>query len=87
MATHDQPIRLTHEQMRLLQEWSAQAGQSEQEWLAAALAGFEPRAESETFEAPVTFLDRLQQSGVLGALSGGPADLSTNGDHMRGFGK
>ena len=87
MATHDQPIRLTHEQLRMLQEWSAQAGQSEQEWLAAALAGFQSQTKSESPEAPITFLDRLRQSGVLGSLSGGPPDLSTNPEYMEGFGK
>ena len=36
---------------------------------------------------PITLSDRLKQSGVLGVLSGGPADLSTNPDHMEDFGK
>jgi len=33
-----------------------------------------------------SFADRLKKAGLLGALQGGPDDLSSNPQHMEGFG-
>ena len=37
--------------------------------------------------APETCLDIAQRIGILGSAKGLPADLSTNPEHMEGFGR
>jgi len=89
MATDDQPVRLTAEQLRLLGEWSARTGKPPQELLAEALGEFHPTANPQVANGKhgETLSQRLSRKGMLGCLSGGPADLSTNPDHMEGFGE
>lgn len=36
--------------------------------------------------ARTSLADRLRKAGLLGAFDGGPDDLSSNPDHMEGFG-
>ncbi len=88
MATNDQPVHLTDEQLRLLSDWSARTGRSAQELLAEALTHY-PLPDPETANSPRddTFYDRLVRSGLLGCISGGPPDLSTNPAYMEGFGE
>jgi hypothetical protein len=88
MASDSQQIRLTDEQLRLLGEWSAQTGKSAEEVLAEALREYHP-IESRNGGEPGgdSLLARLARSGLVGCLSGGPKDLSTNPDHMEGFGE
>jgi hypothetical protein len=88
MATNDQPVHLTDEQLRLLGQWSIQTGKSAQELLAEALGEYQPLAvQAENGQQGETLLERLSRKGLLGCLSGGPSDLSTNPDYMEGFGE
>jgi hypothetical protein len=88
MATNHDPIRLTDEQMQLLSQWCAQTGKSVDQVLADALHSYRPsKIPSVNVSSGETFLDRLTRHGLLGCLSGGPPDLSTNPDHMKGFGE
>jgi hypothetical protein len=88
MATHENPIRLTDEQMRLLNELSARTGRPSQELLEQALKELRNARAPETEDrAGINLFERLSQSGLLGCLDGGPADLSTNPKHMEGFGE
>jgi hypothetical protein len=85
MATNDQPVHL---HLRLLGEWSVRTGKSAQELLGEALSDFcPPGLGVGNGQDAETLLERLSQSGLLGCLSGGPADLSTNPEHMEGFGE
>jgi hypothetical protein len=88
MATNDQPPQLTDAQLRLLGEWSARTGKSPQELLSEALGEYQPPVTRSTNgRQGESLLDRLSRAGLLGCLTGGPADLSTNPDHMEGFGE
>lgn len=88
MTIHPDPIRLTDEQMRLLDDWCARTGRPAAELLAEALDGYRPaESRSSNGTAGETLSDRLLRKGLLGCLTGGPADLSTNPDHMKGFGE
>ena len=87
MATNDQPVHLTDQQLRLLSQWSSRTGKPPQELLAEALSEYGVPATPATSQSEDTLFDRLSQSGLLGCLSGGPTDLSTNPDHMEGFGE
>jgi hypothetical protein len=88
MATNDQPLELTDAQLRLLNEWSARTGKPPQELLADALQECHPNESPTTNGRQVESLaDRLARAGLLGCLTGGPPDLSTNPKHMEGFGE
>jgi hypothetical protein len=89
MATFDKSIQLTDQQLRLLSEWSARTGKSPQELLAEALREYDPGSESSPANGhqSESLTQRLARKGLLGCLSGGPPDLSTNPIHMEGFGE
>ncbi len=88
MASHSQQIQLSDEQLRLLSEWAARTGKPAEEVLAEALREYRP-VESRNGGQPngESFLARLTRSGLVGCLTGGPADLSSNPAHMEGFGE
>ena len=88
MATNDQPVHLTDRQLQLLGEWSVRTGKSAQELLSEALNDYcPPVLRTDNGHHGETLLERLTRSGLVGCLSGGPADLSTNPEHMEGFGE
>ena len=89
MATSEKPVQLTDEQRRLLDEWSLRTGKAPQEVLAEALREYEPPIASSGSNGRdgESLSQRLARKGLLGCLSGGPPDLSTNPDHMEGFGE
>ena len=72
----------------MLSEWSARTGKPAEEVLTDALREFRP-AESQSGGQVngESLLARLTRSSLLGCLSGGPPDLSTNLAHMEGFGE
>jgi hypothetical protein len=77
--------RLTDEQIRLLKDWCARTGKTVEELLADAQARFEPARSNGPSRD--TLLERMARKGLVGCLTGGPPDLSTNEDHMKGFGE
>jgi hypothetical protein len=89
MAINNQAVQLTPEQLRLLGEWSARTGKPAQELLAEALGEFQPHAAEQPANGQhgESLSERLSRKGMLGCLAGGPSDLSTNPDHMEGFGE
>jgi hypothetical protein len=88
MASHSQQIQLSDEQLRMLSEWASRTGKPVEEVLADALREYRP-AESQSGGqvSGESLLARLTRSGLVGCLSGGPSDLSTNPAHMEGFGE
>jgi hypothetical protein len=54
------------------------------EALEAYLVRSHPRADLRPHES---FFERAHKLGLLGCIEGGPADLSTNKEHMAGFGE
>jgi hypothetical protein len=88
MASHSQQIQLTDEQLRLLSEWAARTGKRAEEVLAEALREYHPvESQNGGQSNSESFLSRLARSGLVGCLTGGPADLSSNPAHMEGFGE
>ncbi len=82
------PLQLSDEQLRLLNDWSARTGKSPQELLAEALDEYQlPMTGPTNRQQGETLLDRLSRAGLSGCLAGGPPDLSTNPEHMEGFGE
>jgi hypothetical protein len=88
MASHSQQIQLSDEQLRMLSEWSARTGKPVEEVLTDALRDYKPTESLNGGQVSgESLLARLTRSGLLGCLSGGPPDLSTNPAHMEGFGE
>jgi hypothetical protein len=88
MDSHSQQIQLSDEQLRMLSEWSARTGKPAEEVLTDALRDYRPAESRNGGEVGgESLLARLTRSGLLGCLSGGPQDLSTNPAHMEGFGE
>jgi hypothetical protein len=83
-------IEFSEADRRLLAEIAEATGKPWNEVLTAALTGFRQHAALQT--APngrptESVYDRLEASGLLGCLPGGPTDLSTNPAYMEGFGE
>ena len=65
-------------------------GKSSMQWLEEEdliVGGDAPPPESARFPAGKSLKDILEEDGILGAVSNGPRDLSTNPAHMEGFGE
>jgi hypothetical protein len=80
------PIQLTTEQQEVLKRLAAQSGKPWEEILETALTSFqhqEPSANGEPTESVHAAMVRL---GLLGCVTDGPPDLSTNPQYMEGFG-
>jgi hypothetical protein len=97
MATEPSAIQLTVEQMTLLGQFAVRTGKSREEVLTDALRVYEP-AETPNLQplasqgcdrvaAGLSLYERLARKGLIGCLTGGPPDLSTNPDYMEGFGE
>ena len=84
----DNLIAITPEQFALLSQWARQTGKTQAELLEAALRSFDPETAVEATPADgTTFYDRLNSAGLIGCIKEAPVDLSTNLQHMEGFGK
>jgi hypothetical protein len=79
-------IRLTSEQQETLARLSAQSGKPWQEVLGKALASFEQQIQATNGTATETVHAAMVRLGLLGCVTDGPVDLSTNPKYMEGFG-
>jgi hypothetical protein len=102
MATDSYQIELSPQQFQLLEELAARSHRSREQTLASIIEQFRLSCEQsialslEQFrlslennvgqQPSLSLADRLRSEGLLGCLQGGPSDLSTNPDHMNGFG-
>jgi len=84
MATDPTKIQLTDEQRALLAKQAEETGRSWAELLEDYFANL--RSSRRTPRPGRSFLDSMQERGVVGAMDG-PGDLSTNPEHMQGFGE
>ena len=89
MATNNHSLSLTDEQVRLLDELSARTGKSQTELVSDALKEYSAIASKQDKPADQTdsLFERLSRCGLIGCLDGGRPDLSTNPEHMKGFGE
>ena len=83
-VTPDQ-IQLSAEQKRRLAELAEQTGKSWEEVLSDALRSY--GSQHGGGNGDHSFHDAATRLGLLGCVQGGPADLSTNPQHMEGFGE
>jgi len=89
MATDPHSIQLTPEQVSMLGEFAARTGKRPEAVLDDALRSYQPRPAKTPpngAEGPSLY-EKLARKGLIGCLSGGPPDLSTNPKYMEGFGK
>lgn len=77
MATENDFLRLTDEQIALLKDCAARTGRPAEELLTEALEQLANRPAHEDGHAAISFADQLSRAGLLGCLSGGASDLST----------
>jgi len=90
MAIDITQIQLSDADRKLLAEVAEATGKPWSEVLTAALTGLRQQAatQPESTGGPAeSVFDRLQRAGLLGCLSGGPSDLSTNPAYLEGFGE
>jgi hypothetical protein len=80
------PIQLTVEQQETLLRLAAQSGKPCEEILEAALTSFEQLKRSEGSEPAESVYAAIVRLGLLGSVTDGPPDLSTNPQYMEGFG-
>jgi predicted transcriptional regulator len=82
MATDRLSIRLPEPLQRNLSEIAARTGRSESQLVREALADFVARHARQP-----TCYDLAVEAGLIGCIDSGKGDLSTNADHMDGFGR
>lgn len=75
-------IRLDEATERRLREEAAAAGKNESDLVREALAAYFARPGRRA-----TALEVARRAGVIGCAKGLPPDLSTNKDHLEGFGR
>ncbi|HJT77886.1 MAG TPA: ribbon-helix-helix protein, CopG family [Gemmataceae bacterium] len=75
-------IRLDEETERRLREEARAAGKNESEVVREALAAYFRRG-----RRPANALEIARRAGVIGCADGLPPDLSTNEEHLEGFGR
>jgi len=80
------PMQLTPKQRESLARLAAQSGRPWEEVLEEALTSLQHQAKSSNGAATETVHAALARLGLLGCLTDAPADLSTNPQHMEGFG-
>ncbi|MEQ8210272.1 MAG: hypothetical protein RH917_10615 [Lacipirellulaceae bacterium] len=84
MAENPDKIELTKEQRELLAKRAKETGRSAAELLAELFSRVaRPRREPREGRS---LYDAMKEYGLIGAMEG-PGDLSTNPDHMKGFGE
>ena len=87
MSTSPDEIVLTPDQKLRLAQLSDETGRRWDEVLDEALAAYQMVPDSENGSHGESFYDRAQRRRLIGCVSGGPPDLSTNPTYMEGFGK
>jgi hypothetical protein len=82
-------IHLGQEQWRKIHELAERSGTSADEVANRAVDALyaSQAAGAEAGQPAQSLYDALISSGSMGSLHGAPRDLSTNRDHMRGFGE
>ncbi|MDZ4687803.1 MAG: ribbon-helix-helix domain-containing protein [Planctomycetaceae bacterium] len=81
MASDRLSIRLPEQLQQNLADISARTGRSESQLVREALAEFFARHARQP-----TCYDLAAEAGLIGCIDSGVGDLSTNTDHMEGFG-
>lgn len=89
MDTRSHQIELSSQDGEMLRELAANTGKSAQEIISSAIRQYQKSVKSppEPAIGGKTLFDMLNEQGLIGCLKGGPADLSTNPIHMKGFGE
>jgi hypothetical protein len=89
MSLDPSQIQLSHDQQAELAGLSAETGKPWPLILEEALATFrhEAAVKKNGESCAESFFDAASRLGLLGCLSGGPPDLSSNPVHMEGFGQ
>ena len=89
MAIDINQIQLTDAERQLLAEVAERTGKSWSEVLQEALRQYRETGSTTTDNGRPgeSWHDSLSRHGLVGCLHGGPPDLSTNLEHMEGFGK
>jgi hypothetical protein len=87
MSISPDEIRLSAEQKEKLVRLAEQTGRAWDQVLDEALATYRAAAEKSGANGGESFYDAAIRLGLIGCVSGGPPDLSTNPKHMEGFGE
>ena len=89
MATDPNFIQLTPEQLALLGQFSVRTGKPPEAVLTDALEQYRPSLAEQPANGATSdsLYHKLARKGLIGCLSGGPSDLSTNPKYMEGFGE
>jgi hypothetical protein len=75
-------IRISGELNRALRRKASLAGTTESEVIRQALV-----SHLEQLTPPASAFEIANRMGIIGSVKGLPPDLSTNGEHMAGFGE
>ncbi|MEM8947010.1 MAG: hypothetical protein AAGD11_17680 [Planctomycetota bacterium] len=84
MATDPNEVQLTDEQRKLLAQRADETGRSVSELINEMFG--EPAKEPRQPKGSRSLIAVLSERGLVGAMRG-PGDLSTNPEHMEGFGE
>jgi hypothetical protein len=89
MDTDPHHVQLSPEQLSLLGQFSVRTGKPPEEVLSDALRQYRPAPDAPPSKVAngKSLYDKLARKGLIGCLSGGPPDLSTNPKYMEGFGE
>ena len=88
MESSANTIELTDREVEILRILSVDTGKTLQEIVRDAIENYQSQLGAARHDNPPTetLFDALNRQGLIGCLSGGPSDLSTNPIHMEGFG-
>ena len=87
MAIDPREIQLTFEQQRQLANLAEQTGRDWPQLLAEVLRTYPSVGDEPEINGADSLYDALHRDGYLGAVSGGPTDMSTNPNYLEGFGQ
>lgn len=88
MGINPKAIELTSEQQQRLADLADRSGQSWEEVFSEALSAYRPRNGGQLSASGRSFYDVMMEDGAIGVIKDGlPRDLSTNPQHMEGFGR
>jgi hypothetical protein len=87
MATDPRQIELTAEQRQQLAEVADRTGRPWDAVLSEAISTYRTRNRADRSVSGRSFFDVLAEDGAIGVVKAGlPHDLSTNPEHLEGFG-
>ena len=86
MSISPDQIALSADQRERLARLADKTGKSWDAVLQEALASFEQATLARTTGSETVY-EAMTRLGLLGSAEGGPADLSTNPEHLEGFGE